>query len=396
MQENLKTDKKYSQLWEYFLVYSASIPTHHQTLWIGSRDFLSEECRVFPSYTIEYCMDIVRGLDMYELSSVFFYSWETMEVLHEVFACFHHSLSLFPLPEEISMCTHRIEYLSECWLIVSREKTPWIPKGCTSDHKSIEIFQTSRMYHLSSPVLITHDIPIRYHRDMYMLFEFVYSCEISLSSECLLIRTPMYWDEIGSCIFESLDEVHEEVRIFPAESSFHRYWYLYSVAHLFDDPECCITIDHERWSVSTFDDFFRRTSHIYIDTSDTISFDDFRCFAEHDRIFSEYLYDEWIFALWVCEGFSLEVLWVDDTISWVKLWKYHRFRCNLFHYLTIWTVTVAIHRGKWWYWSTRCEFFPEVFVHVCCEKENWWLLSFWHKEESAGWVGQILRASVWH
>ena len=77
---------------------------------------------------------------MYETGAVFLDSRESMEVLDEVLAGFHHSLSLFPLPEEVSMLGHSIEYLGESWFVVSRQETPRIPKARTTDHKTVEVF----------------------------------------------------------------------------------------------------------------------------------------------------------------------------------------------------------------------------------------------------------------
>ena len=85
--------------------------------------------------------DIGDRLYMYELRSIFLHSREPMEVLDEVLTSFHHSFPLFPLPEELSMSFHRIEYLSEGRLVVSWKETPRITEACSSDHEAIEIFR---------------------------------------------------------------------------------------------------------------------------------------------------------------------------------------------------------------------------------------------------------------
>jgi hypothetical protein len=102
------------------------------------------------------------------------------------------------------------------------------------------------MYHLHDTVLIPHNITITDHWYLHMLFELIDACEVSLSSECLFIGATMHRDEIGTRVLESLDELHEEVRIFPSEASLHGNWYFYRICHFFHDLECCITIDHER------------------------------------------------------------------------------------------------------------------------------------------------------
>ena len=88
---------------------------------------------------LEDVYDIIDGLDMDEARSVLLDSWESMEVLDEVLACFHHTFAFFPLPEQSPVFFHRIEYLSESWFIVSWEKTPWIPEARSTDHEAIEI-----------------------------------------------------------------------------------------------------------------------------------------------------------------------------------------------------------------------------------------------------------------
>jgi hypothetical protein len=77
-----------------------------------------------------------------------------MEVLYEMLACFHHSMTSFHLPEEISVFSHRREDLIERRFIVAREKTPRVTKTRSPDHKTVEIFETSWMHHLRDPILI--------------------------------------------------------------------------------------------------------------------------------------------------------------------------------------------------------------------------------------------------
>jgi len=54
---------------------------------------------------------------------------------------------------------------------------------------------------------------------------------------------------------------------------------------------------------------------------------------------------------------------VNKSISTVKFRKNHCFWCNFFHNLPVGAVCVSIHRGKCYYWSLECEFFPEVLIH---------------------------------
>jgi hypothetical protein len=92
---------------------------------------------VISSDLLENPKDIIDGLDMDEARSVLLDSWESMEILNEVFSSFHHTFAFFPLPEESPVFFHRIEDLTESWLIVSWEKTPWIPEACSTDHEAI-------------------------------------------------------------------------------------------------------------------------------------------------------------------------------------------------------------------------------------------------------------------
>ncbi len=128
---------------------------------------------------------------MYQCITILFYSWESMEILYEMFSCFHHSFSFFAFPEKVAMFLHRIEDFSENWFIVSREKTPRITKAGSTDHKTIKIFESFRMYHLFDSIFIREDITIHNNWYPYMLFEIIYTSEISFTSKCLFISTTM-------------------------------------------------------------------------------------------------------------------------------------------------------------------------------------------------------------
>lgn len=192
-----------------------------------------------------------------------------------------------------------------------------------------------------------------------MLFEFIDSSEISFPSKGLLVGSSMNGYETCSCSLESLHKFCKKWMIFPAEAGFYRYWYLYRLCHLFNDLKCSISIDHEWWSVTTFYDFFCWTAHIDINSSDSISFDDFCSFSKHKRILSKNLNYKRIFIWIMCQGSSLEFLGMYESISWIEFRKYHRFRGNFFYYLTIWAISVAIHGCKSRYGSFCCEVRPE-------------------------------------
>lgn len=144
------------------------------------------------SYPIDHGIYIVIRFDLDERAAIFLDSWESMEILDEMLACFHHSMSSLYLPEEITVFSHHREYLIECWLVVARKKTPRVTKARSPDHKPIKIFETSWMYHFREPILIAHNIPIADHWDTNMLLEFIDPSEISLASECLFICATMY------------------------------------------------------------------------------------------------------------------------------------------------------------------------------------------------------------
>ena len=92
---------------------------------------------MFRSYLIENLIDIIWRFYVYEGIAIFLYSWESMEVLYEMFTGLHHTLSFFAFPEEITMFLHNIEYLSENWFIVPRKKTPRISERSTTNHESV-------------------------------------------------------------------------------------------------------------------------------------------------------------------------------------------------------------------------------------------------------------------
>jgi hypothetical protein len=60
-----------------------------------------------------------------------------MEILYEVLASLHHTMTSLHLPEEVTVFSHRGEDLIEGWLIVARDKTPRIAETCSPYHKSI-------------------------------------------------------------------------------------------------------------------------------------------------------------------------------------------------------------------------------------------------------------------
>jgi hypothetical protein len=146
---------------------------------------------VISSDPIDHGIYIIIGLDLDERAAIFLDSWESMEILYEMFACLHHPVSSLHFPEEIAVLSHRREYLIECWLIVAREETPRIAERCSPNHKSIEILESSWMYHLRYPILIAHHITVTDNGDTYMLLELIDPSEISPTSECLFVGTTM-------------------------------------------------------------------------------------------------------------------------------------------------------------------------------------------------------------
>ena len=140
---------------------------------------------------IEYGVYIFIGLDLHERAAIFLDSWESMEVLHEMLASLHHTVTSLHLPEEITVFSHRCQYLIKSWLIVVREESPRITKACSPNHESVEIFESGRMYHLRDPILIREHITIADHWDSDMLLELVDASEISSPRECLLVGTTM-------------------------------------------------------------------------------------------------------------------------------------------------------------------------------------------------------------
>lgn len=159
---------------------------------------------------------------MDKLCAVFLDSREAVEVLDEVLACFHHTLALLVLPEEVSVFCHGIENFRECWLIISENEAPRIPKRCTTNHEAVEVFVYSSfllflslrgtkqscirnkiasffamtgailwMYHLLYSIIVAHHVTITHNRDTDMLLEIVDSCEVSFSCKCLLVCAAM-------------------------------------------------------------------------------------------------------------------------------------------------------------------------------------------------------------
>lgn len=180
----------------------------------------------------------------------------------------------------------------------------------------------------------------------------------------------MYSYEICSCIFESLTKLCKEWIIFPSETSFYWYWNTYCLRHFFHYFICRITIDHERWSMSAFYDFFCRTSHIDIDASNSISLDDFCSFSKFFRIFPEDLDNKRVFTFIMGKRFFLEIFRMDDTISRIKFWEDDCLRRDFFHDLSIWAISIAVHRSESRDWSLDCEIFPKVFIHRWVYIEN--------------------------
>ena len=140
---------------------------------------------------IEYGVYIFIGLDLHERATVLLGSWESMEVLHEVLASLHHTVTSLHLPEEITVFSHRCQDLIKSWLIVAREESPRVAKACPPNHESVEVFESGRMYHLRDPILIREHITIADHGDTDMLLELVDPCEISSPGECLLVGAAM-------------------------------------------------------------------------------------------------------------------------------------------------------------------------------------------------------------
>ena len=199
---------------------------------------------------------------------------------------------------------------------------------------------------------------------MEVLLEFIDATEVSLACERLLVRATMNRDEIGSSILESLAELYQEWVIFPAEPSLHRYRNLDRLTHLFYDLECSVSIDHERWSMPTLDDFLGRTPHIDIDPRDAISFDDPSCFSEFLWILAKYLDNQGIFAVLMCESCPLQLFRMNESISRIEFWEHNGLRCYPLHDLTIRTITIPVHWRKCHDRSLIGEILPEVFVHI--------------------------------
>ncbi len=287
-----------------------------------------------------------------------------------MFTCLHHPFTIFPLPEKSPMFFHHFEYLAESRFIFIWKKAPWISETGTANHKSIKIllgdFAISivGMYHLLFAISIRKDITIADNRNTNMLLEFIDSSEVSFAGECLLIGPSMDTDEICPRIFESFHKINQEGTIFPPEACFYRNGDFHCFCHLFYNTKSGVTIDHERRSMPAFDDFLGRTSHIDINTGNTISLNDFCSFTKHLRILSENLDDEWILSLCVCECFFLEFFWVHQSIRWIEFWEYYGMRCCFFDDLTVGTITIPIHWCECGNGSRGGKWFPKIFVHA--------------------------------
>ena len=209
----------------------------------------------------------------------------------------------------------------------------------------------SHFCHLSSvicrlfySIVITHHIAIGNDWNAQVFLELVDSGKISMSSEGLFVGSSMYGDKIGSGVLESGTEFDEILPVFPAESSFYRYWDFYRLAHFFDDFECRVRVDHEARSMSAFDDFFCWAAHIYIDASDSITFDEDGSLSKHLRIFSEDLDDKRLFYISMWENLSAKSLAVYETIGTIEFRKCDNIRCDRFDDLSIRRIGITIHR----------------------------------------------------
>jgi hypothetical protein len=146
------------------------------------------------------------------------------------------------------MFCHDCEDFSESRDVFTREKTPRIPKRCSTNHKSIEccsIRTCSMFIEFFETIVIGKDIAVADYGDFYVFFEFINTSKICLSCKCLLVRPSMNRDQICSSIFESLYKFSEEFMIFPTESCFYGNRDFDCLAHGFYDLKCCISIDHE-------------------------------------------------------------------------------------------------------------------------------------------------------
>ena len=106
------------------------------------------------SDSVEYGVYILIGLYLDERAAIFLDSWESVEILYEVLASLHHTVASLHLPEQITVFSHGCEDFIESWLIVAREKSPRVTETCPSNHKTIEIFESTGVYHLHYTILI--------------------------------------------------------------------------------------------------------------------------------------------------------------------------------------------------------------------------------------------------
>jgi uncharacterized protein YqfB (UPF0267 family) len=186
------------------------------------------------------------------------------------------------------MFCHHFDSLLPCRLIIIRQKTPGISESTTSYHESCKVLSNSKFKRQSSKcrtiifyisiillsalcslhslyaIFITLTVTIAENRDFQCFLKFFNWLPIGITSIFLFISPTMDRDETGSCLFECLSEFYEFFCTTPSEASLHcdRYFQIFSEdVH---DLHCSITIDHESTSVSAFDDFLRRTTHIDI------------------------------------------------------------------------------------------------------------------------------------
>ena len=131
-----------------------------------------------------------------EFFSICFYSWKIVQVLDKMFAYFHTPFFFsFGFDKFDSMKFHNLKQFLECGYIFSRQKTPWISKTSSSNHKSIEIF------HLFYPIIIIHNISITDKGNMDMIFKFINICKVGMSCVGLFCCSSMNSQKATTCIF---------------------------------------------------------------------------------------------------------------------------------------------------------------------------------------------------
>lgn len=222
------------------------------------------------------------------------------------------------------------------------------------------------MEYFSRSVLRAHDVAIGKHRDIQMLTELIDTSEICLTSESLLIGPPMDRDEIGACALEAFAKVDEMCSPWlPTEASFDADGYFHSFGHFLYYAKCGISMDHQRGSVTWFDDFFGWTAHVDVDSSSAVAFDNFGCLCKHSRIFAKYLENNRLFAGMVGEDFAGKISGSYESVCAIKLCKNDGLRSDRFHYLSIGSVAVSIHGSESNNGALSGEIWPIGFWHRC-------------------------------